>query len=243
MELTAAIKAVESFDEPLLVVTDSRYLTDCFKDRWWVRWESNGWFNNEGEPVKNQDLWRPLIEAYKSGKVEFKWVKAHAGNSGNEEADRLANKAILDAGFHPKNEIGRARVVVHVAGIGKDDSGPGGWAWVVPGGRSDSGAEKETTRNRMELTAAVKAVESLDEPLLVVTDSDYLSSCFGERWWVRWESNNWKTLSRGPVQNKDLLLLLIEAYKSEKVEFECKKDPGNEEADRLANLALRNAWF
>ena len=257
MELTAAVKAVESFDEPLLVVTDSRYLSDCFKNRWWEKWESNNWLTTSREPVKNQDLWRPLIEAHKSGKVEFEWIKAHVGHPGNEEADRLASQAVSRAGFSPKidypksdleREVGE-RVVVYTDGACKGNPGPGGWAWLVSGEpeQSGSGAEKKTTSNRMELTAAVKAVESFDEPLLVVTDSRYLSDCFKNRWWEKWESNSWVTANREPVKNQDLWRPLIEAHKSGKVEFEWIKahvgHPGNEEADRLANQAVWDAGF
>jgi len=257
MELTAAVKAVESFDEPLLVVTDSRYLADCFKNGWWVKWESNHWLTASKKPVKNQDLWRPLIEAYKSGKVEFEWVKAHAGHPGNEAADQLANQAISVSGFCPEidylesemEQTVDGRIVVYTDGACKGNPGPGGWAWVVLGEpeRSDKGVEKATTNNRMELTAAVKAVESFEEPLLVVTDSRYLADCFKNRWWAKWESNNWRNASKTPVKNANLWRPLIEAHKSGKVEFQWIKAHaghlGNEAADRLANQAVRDAGF
>ena len=61
--------------------------------------------------------------------------------------------------------------------------GPGGWAWAVPGGRYASGAEALTTNQRMEIKAALEAVQALDGPLEVFSDSTYVVNCFRDRWW------------------------------------------------------------
>jgi len=135
------------------------------------------------------------------------------------------------------------RIIVYTDGACKGNPGPGGWAWVLPGERFDSGAQWSTTNNRMELTAAVEAVGNLDGQLLVITDSRYMSDCFNKRWWVQWERNNWRTKNKTAVKNQDLWRPLIDAYKSGKVEFDWIKahagHPGNEEADWLANQAIR----
>ena len=74
------------------VVSDSTYVVNCFKQRWWANWERNGWRNSQKQPVANQDLWKPLVALVKanSGRIEFVWVKGHSGNPMNDLVDRLA---------------------------------------------------------------------------------------------------------------------------------------------------------
>src|SRR5204862_313248 len=63
---------------------------NCFRDRWWVKWQSNGWKNSKKEPVANTDLWMPLIELVKERQPTFRWVKGHSGHPMNDLVDRLA---------------------------------------------------------------------------------------------------------------------------------------------------------
>lgn len=101
MELTAAFEAVKAHNGPLEIVSDSTYVVNCFKNRWWAGWRSRGWRNAKGEPVANQDLWRPFIEVVvdeRAGEVAFRWVKGHAGDAMNELVDRLANDAARTQG-------------------------------------------------------------------------------------------------------------------------------------------------
>jgi len=102
MELTAVIEALAVVTGPVEIVSDSTYVVNCFRDRWWEGWRRRGWRNAKGEPVANQDLWRPLIELVvdrRQGEVRFRWVKGHAGDPMNELVDRLANDAArLQAG-------------------------------------------------------------------------------------------------------------------------------------------------
>jgi ribonuclease HI len=94
MEITAVLEALRSIDGPVEVVSDSSYVVNCFRDRWWVGWEARGWRNARRQPVANQDLWRPLVELVRQRPgVRFRWVKGHAGDPLNELADRLANEA------------------------------------------------------------------------------------------------------------------------------------------------------
>ncbi len=96
MELMAVIQAVESNPGRLSIVSDSTYVVNCFKNRWWAGWRAKGWRNAKGEPVANQDLWRPLIEQVidlRAGEIDLSWVKGHSGNPMNDLVDGLATEA------------------------------------------------------------------------------------------------------------------------------------------------------
>ncbi len=92
MEIQAALEAVrELSDSPLVVVSDSTYVVNCFKQRWWVNWLAKGWVNSAKKPVANRDLWEPLIDLVRErGDVEFRWVKGHSGDEMNDRVDALA---------------------------------------------------------------------------------------------------------------------------------------------------------
>lgn len=95
MELMAAIVGLEALIKPCEVdlYSDSQYLVKAFNDRWIDGWQKNNWKNSKKEPVKNIDLWKRLLEAKKPHKVNFIWVKGHAGHPGNERCDQLATAA------------------------------------------------------------------------------------------------------------------------------------------------------
>ena len=95
MELQAVLEALGALEgsDPVEVRTDSRYIVDCFEQRWWVGWQRRNWRNAKREPVKNQDLWVPLIEQVQARGVTFRWVKGHAGDAWNDAADLLATNA------------------------------------------------------------------------------------------------------------------------------------------------------
>jgi ribonuclease HI len=96
MEITAALEAVRALAPavPVVVVSDSTYVVNCFRDRWWVKWEANGWRNAKKQPVANADLWRPLVELVGRSEVTFRWVKGHSGDRLNDLVDQLAVAAI-----------------------------------------------------------------------------------------------------------------------------------------------------
>jgi ribonuclease HI len=98
MELMAAIQALEALRRPATVSlhTDSKYLLDGIT-KWVEGWQRNGWKTAAKKPVKNDDLWRRLIEAMKPHDITWEWVKGHAGDAGNERADALARRGIEDA--------------------------------------------------------------------------------------------------------------------------------------------------
>jgi ribonuclease HI len=95
MELTAAIEALAALKRPSRVRlhTDSMYLRDGIT-AWIERWRRNGWRTADRRPVKNADLWARLDAQIGRHRVEWLWVRGHAGNDGNERADKLARQAI-----------------------------------------------------------------------------------------------------------------------------------------------------
>ncbi|MCS6853145.1 MAG: ribonuclease HI [Elioraea sp.] len=127
----------------------------------------------------------------------------------------------------------------------KPNPGPGGWAAILRwrGHEKElSGAERETTNNRMELTAAIAALEAPKRParLIIHTDSEYLRNGV-TRWLAGWIGRGWKTAAREPVANRDLWERLVAAAARHEVEWRWIRghagDPMNERADRLATAA------
>ncbi len=94
MEITAALEAVRTLSGPLVVVSDSTYVVNCFRDGWWRGWLARGWTTSAKKPVANRDLWEPLVTAVRErGDVQFRWVKGHSGDPMNDLVDRLAVEA------------------------------------------------------------------------------------------------------------------------------------------------------
>jgi len=94
MELTAATAALEALKRPCTVVlhTDSEYVKNGMT-RWHTGWVRRNWRNSVGQPVANMDLWLRLLEAAARHRIEWRWVRSHAGNALNERADVLATAA------------------------------------------------------------------------------------------------------------------------------------------------------
>lgn len=96
MELKAVIEAlnhVTSMNDDVQIYTDSSYVQKGIQE-WIHNWKMNGWRSSNKKPVKNQDLWQELDTLNSSLKVEWFWVKGHAGHPGNERADFLANEGV-----------------------------------------------------------------------------------------------------------------------------------------------------
>ena len=96
MELLAAIRALEALKRPCHVVltTDSAYVRDGIT-KWIHGWRKNGWRTADRKPVKNAELWQELVAAAAPHKIDWRWVKGHAGHPENERADKLACDAAL----------------------------------------------------------------------------------------------------------------------------------------------------
>jgi ribonuclease HI/uncharacterized phage-like protein YoqJ len=95
MELLAVLDAVTTVRTPMRIVSDSTYVVNCFKNRWWEGWLRKGWKNSQRQPVANRDLWEPLIDEYRAdpARLSFAWVKGHSGDRMNDLVDRLAVQA------------------------------------------------------------------------------------------------------------------------------------------------------
>lgn len=143
---------------------------------------------------------------------------------------------------------GRASGIVEIwiDGACSGNPGPGGWGAVLRYGgkeRELSGAEPETTNNRMELQAAIAALEALKRPCAVVltTDSQYVKGGITS-WIFGWKRNGWKTADKKPVKNIDLWQALDAAIQRHQIEWKWVKGhaghPENERADELARAAI-----
>lgn len=139
-----------------------------------------------------------------------------------------------------------SEVTIYTDGACRGNPGPGGWgALLLSGGRERTlkGAERETTNNRMELTAAVQALNALTRScdVALYTDSEYLRRGISE-WLPGWKTRGWKTADKKPVKNVDLWQVLDQAAARHSVAWHWVRghagDPGNERADRLANEAI-----
>ena len=99
MELTAVIRALQALQRPCQIAlhTDSRYVIDGITG-WIHGWQKNGWKTAAKKPVLNADLWLELQEATRRHRIEWKWVKGHAGHPENERADALASAAAVAIG-------------------------------------------------------------------------------------------------------------------------------------------------
>jgi ribonuclease HI len=97
MEIQAVLQAVTTLPGPLTVMSDSTYVVNCFRDRWWENWILRGWTNSRKKPIANRDLWEPLIAAYRKdpSRLQFRWVKGHGVDPMNALVDRLAVEAAL----------------------------------------------------------------------------------------------------------------------------------------------------
>ena len=99
MELTAVIEALASLKRrvPVTIHTDSQYVRNGITS-WIDNWKARGWRTADHKPVKNIDLWQRLEELVSANDVQWRWVRGHAGDPGNERADALANRGVPVSG-------------------------------------------------------------------------------------------------------------------------------------------------
>ncbi|MBJ90304.1 MAG: ribonuclease HI [Woeseia sp.] len=137
-------------------------------------------------------------------------------------------------------------IEIYTDGACRGNPGPGGWGALMISGKHRKtihGGETNTTNNRMELTAAIKALNALNGPrkVLLHTDSTYVMNGIND-WLPRWKVRGWKTAAKKPVKNQDLWQALDEAIALHEIEWKWVRGhsgvPGNEEADALANQGI-----
>ena len=137
-------------------------------------------------------------------------------------------------------------VIIYTDGACRGNPGPGGWGAILLYGDKEKelfGGEPETTNNRMELMAAIVALETLNAPCQVVltTDSKYVMDGITQ-WMANWKKRGWKTASKQPVKNVDLWQRLDAAVQRHEIDCQWVKGhsghPGNERADALANRGI-----
>ena len=137
-------------------------------------------------------------------------------------------------------------IEIYTDGACRGNPGPGGWGALMISGKHRKtihGGETNTTNNRMELTAAIKALNALKgaRKVLLHTDSTYVMNGIND-WLPRWKVRGWKTAAKKPVKNQDLWQALDEAIALHEIEWKWVRGhsgvPGNEEADALANQGI-----
>ncbi len=250
MELQAALSALRALKRPCHVTlhTDSEYVRQGITE-WLPNWRRQGWRTGDRRPVQNQDLWQALASAAERHHVEWRWVRGHAGDPLNERVDRLARAAIPRGPPSDLSEQERIEnvVLLYTRASCLGSSGPGGWAVVKRRGdeiSSKSGSVAEATANEMELLAAIKGLQSLQEPELVhlYTVSQYLQQGI-TRWVAGWQARGWQTKQGQPVRHKTLWLNLLETINDHQVEWillpKSDRPPESEQAATLAAQVAR----
>ncbi|MCZ6772069.1 MAG: ribonuclease HI [Proteobacteria bacterium] len=142
--------------------------------------------------------------------------------------------------------VNEKTIEIYTDGACRGNPGPGGWGALLINGEHEKtlhGGEPETTNNRMELTAAIEALNALSKRRndILYTDSKYVMDGIN-KWMPNWKERGWKTAAKKPVKNKDLWQALDEAVQCHDIDWRWVKghsdNPGNDMADELANQGI-----
>lgn len=232
MELHAAAAALALL-EGLLgrchvdIYTDSQYLRQGITE-WIKTWAANDWRTREGQPVKNQDLWRLLHRLSQAHQTGWHWLKGHSGHPHNEQADGLAAQArrsisrtVGETGAHTATDDSHPSVQIHIKAFCRHSGGPGGWGAVLRRGkraRQLSGGEPATTAHAMVLRGALEALRALRTRCRVTlcSDADYLIK--GATLWAEgWQTRGWRTRNGQPVAHRATWEAVLAAARSHQV--------------------------
>lgn len=236
MEMRAVLEALKSLERShqVTLYTDSQYLRQGITE-WLPRWQQRGWRTAAKQAVKNQALWQALAREIQRHRINWQWVKGHAGHKWNERADELARSMIPVAAL-PLNDPVAIHIFAAASYLGKQKRG--GWGVVLryrEHTRTLSGHETNSSANRMHLTAAIEGLQAIKQPRPVhfYTGSDYLRD--GITRWIRgWQRQNWQTKTGKPVSNQDLWQRLVEAASGYEIEWHLVTKPDLPELMRKA---------
>lgn len=167
MEIRAVLEAVQSLDGPLEIVSDSTYVVNCFRDRWWEGWLARGWTNSAKKPVANRDLWEPLIDLYRADpqRLRFRWVKGHGNDRYNDLVDRLAVQAA-------RTQESASGVGPPVAPLPGPDAGGGPGPGAPDGHRLVVGGDRMRGASEGRLREILQAKASMHDDLVVMSGMD-----------------------------------------------------------------------
>ncbi len=234
MELTAVIEALRALKVPCAIdlYTDSQYVKRGIGE-WIDKWMAKNW-----KGVANADLWQTLHRLAQEHRINWHWVKGHAGDKYNERADALASAAI------PRTartlDPNATRVVLRIAGP-KQGKGAGGWAAAI---RHDDvveelyGGHPDTTANHLVIYAVLEVLAQLpaDAPVQLYTNNSYLYD--GITKWVKgWRKNGWvKKTDRQPVKFRAAWQRLDQINRTREITWVRFKDDPPPEFDALRRL-------
>ena len=269
MELTAAIEALERIAPAynrveVQITTDSSYVRNGITE-WMATWKTNGWRTSRGAAVKNRDLWQRLASACTRCTVTWQWVKGHSGHPGNSRADKLARDGLLGVVIghagepqappsapsapHDGTELVRvylSREWTPRRGPGGSRHGRGAWAAVIEDGTttaSITGVDEDSTKQRLELSAAVEALARVGtgRNVEVNTCSHYLENGV-THWLDTWARQDWYRGAGGRIKNHNLWAKLAAERARLQVHWQWHRSeaagPGCGRAAAIAHRAL-----
>ena len=222
-------------------------------------WKQNRWRDIENRQIEHADLWRQMDEV--CAQHDTIWQAIDPSDPIHDRVFSLAHNSVSKAisktaeetadepcpaqPDHNPEQAGRM-VVAYTDGSCLGTPGPGGWAAIIHGSGVTthlSGGEQSTTNNRMELMAAIQALENTGaNNVRLVTDSRYVVDGVGT-WMVQWKANGWRNQHNKAIKNGDLWRRIDMALRGKNVSLEWVKGHSghefNEQADKLANLEAR----
>lgn len=254
MELTAAIEALRHLNRRCRVVvyTDSRYLRRGIT-RWIDQWQASGWETSRGRRVKNQDLWRALLEQTERHEIDWHWLKGHAGHPENNRADQLASQALKrlrrshDGGREDEEDevdLPLVEIVTRACALG--NPGPAGYAAIVQEEGQEpvvaSGSWPMASNNVMELWAVVAGLRTLTDRsrVIVKTASKYVLDG-AQHWLPGWEKRGWRTKSGKAVKHQEIWGELTNLMGDHYVQWEYLPSDSSQISSRAYSIARREA--
>jgi ribonuclease HI len=227
MEMRAVLEALKALDRPhqVTLYTDSQYLRRGITE-WLPQWQQRGWRTAAKKAVKNQELWQALAAEIERHKIDWQWVKGHAGDKWNERADELARSMIPTPDL-PLDDPHAIHIFAAASYLGKQKSG--GWGVVLRYGehtKTLSGQKSGTSANRMHLTAALEGLRAVKKalPIHFYTSADYVRD--GITKWVKsWQRQGWQTKSGKPVSHQDLWRALVKSASGHNIQWHLTTKP------------------